>query len=72
MLDDIGFDPNATLLSISEVEAHDPSAAIALADETQSLFGTFSVAMIVHHDCKAVARNSLRNRAPDSFTRSGD
>ena len=45
---------------------------LVLADETQSLLGTFTIAMIVHDDCEAIARDSMRNRTPDSFTRSGD
>src|SRR6202030_2918225 len=72
MLGDIRLDPSATLLSISEVEAHDPAAAIVLVDETESLLGTFTIAMIVDDDCESIACDSTRDRTRDSFTRSGN
>ena len=72
MLLDVGLDSDTTLLPIGEVESNDSAAAVVLAYKTESLSGTFTIVMVVHHDCEAVAGDSMRNRTPDSFTRSGN
>jgi hypothetical protein len=71
MVGDISFETRAALVSILEVELDDSAASAALADGINSLPRALTITAIVHHDREAVASEPLRDRAPDSFARSG-